>query len=343
MKALSGYHDKDLPDFPAIINLEVFRGACPCRCVHCPVGIVEPRLREARFGSGRMSIELFRKITEEIAEHREAVLRIHATGEPLLWDNLPEALSILQHSKVITWLFTSGFSQDESLFAEICRSLQVVEVSVNSVSREDYRLTKGIDAFEHVAGNIRLIKENIKGHNPVRLIVSRVESDDREADDSFIAYWKKSGLVDDAFVRSKHTYNNLLGSSCDNDSEPDTKPVFRHEPCLVHWGRFNISVDGKAVVCFNELFKPDLPQGLVYGDLHESSIKSLWKDKKIQAIRSAELSGDYNNPLIDDHLPCKDCQYCQPLFGKEGKQTSEFQILMHRQATDAGEEEGLLC
>jgi len=55
------------PDFPNIVNVEVYRGNCPCRCVHCPVGTTLPAQRNQVFGDGEITLALFRKIAEEIS------------------------------------------------------------------------------------------------------------------------------------------------------------------------------------------------------------------------------------------------------------------------------------
>lgn len=332
-----------LNEFPAIVNLEVFRGQCPCRCMHCPVGMVEPQERVARFGLGGMKLELLRKIATEIAEHPPAVLRVHSTGEPLLWPDLSDALAIIRDCGVSSWLFTSAITANQMLLREICQTMRVIEISVNSVSRKDYEATKGIDAFDLVVQNIRFMREVIGNQKSVRLIVSRVQSNDQWADAAFVAYWKSSGLVDDVFVRSMHTYNNLIPALSVNAEENDSSGACHHEPCLVHWARFNISSSGKAIVCFNELFKPEIHPDLVYGDVNELPIATIWLGEKMQAVRSAELADDYSNPMIYKELPCKTCVCCQPLFGKKGVQTSEFQIEMQRRSTVSGGEEWRSC
>ncbi len=151
-----------------------------------------------------------------------------------------------------------------------------------------------------------------------RLIVSRVESSNRAADAEFTRYWKNSGLVADAFVRSYHTYNDLLPEL---GPRPASTPK---EPCLVHWARFNINVDGHAVVCFNELFKERLPSSLLLGDLRERKIAEIWQGTELTALRRAELQNDYSALSFSAALPCKNCSFCQPLRGH--RQTSEHQI-----------------
>jgi pyruvate-formate lyase-activating enzyme len=313
-----GFPSRETFEFPVILNVEVYRGTCPCRCVHCPVGITAPRRRTKRFGRQGMNLALYKKIVEEISDHPASTLRIHSVGEPLDWEGLTEALKLARGYGVRSWIFTCAVTADKSLLDAVCSNADIVEVSVNSITPEDYASTKGIDAFGLVVENIRYM-HSLKGQNhSFRLIASRVQSADIGADEEFVSYWKATGLVDDAFVRTYHTYNDLL---CEMSEEQSVK---RHEPCLVHWARFNISASGYAVVCFNELFKEHLEPSLIYGDLNTQSIAEIWHGRKLAALRKAELTGDYSHLPSADVLPCKDCYSCQPLYGK--RQTSEHQI-----------------
>ncbi len=332
MKAAHECKSRILKDFPAIVNLEVFRGQCPCQCRHCPLGLVEPHERMTWFGFGGMELGLFRKIAVEVAEHPSSMLRVHSTGEPLLWPDLSDALAIIRDTGVSSWLFTSAITKNRLLLKEICRTMRVIEVSVNSITREDYALAKGIDGFDHVVQNMTFMREVIGKQKDVRLIVSRVQSNDPIADSAFVEYWKNSQLVDDVFIRSMHTYNHLIPGLSAKSGERGSVDRWEHEPCLVHWARFNISKSGQAIVCFNELFKPVIQPDFVYGDVNDLSISEIWHGEKMQAVRSSELSGDYSNPLISRDLPCKNCDCCQPLSGKTGVQTSEYQIEMQRRA-----------
>ena len=307
--------------FPTIVNVEVYRGTCPCSCIHCPVGMISPKDRNKRFGNKSIDIDLYKKILDEVTQYPHASIRIHSVGEPLEWQELGDALKLHHNKTAKSWIFTSAVTNNVNLLETVCSYTNIIEVSVNSTTHEDYRKTKGINAFEKVYENIIHMRQFIEKQGLcTRLIVSRVQSTSKTKDDEFVQYWKASGLVDDAFVRTYHTYNDLMNELEIGDIQK------KHEPCLVHWARFNISVDGYAIVCFNELFKEHLNQSLIYGDVNIQTIAQIWKDKKLTSLRQAELSGDYSNISYKDSLPCKRCYSCQPLFGN--RQTSEYQLRM---------------
>jgi len=315
---LLGFKKEEEFGFPNIINIEVYRGNCYCSCVHCPVGTTEPGERKEKFGERGIDLELYKKIVAEVSRHTHSTVRIHSVGEPLIWNDLVEALKFTHDSAVKSWIFTCAATSNTDLLEAICDNTKIVEVSVNSTTPEDYRTTKGVGAFELVSENIKRMHEYIKDRSiATRLLASRVESLDKAADNEFIRYWKSSGLVDGAFVRSYHTYNKMI-------PELSQGRQYKHEACLVHWARFNISVDGYAIICFNELFKQNLEPSLILGDLKEQSIAEIWQGPKLTALRGAELSGNYSALHFGNALPCKDCYSCQPLSGN--RQTSEYQI-----------------
>lgn len=305
--------------FPAIVNVEVLRGRCPCRCVHCPVGLVPPRDRRGRFGFDTMAPGLFEAIADEIARHPGTVLRLHATGEPLWWKYLPDAAASLRARAVRSWLFTCGVTADTDLLRALMADLDIVEVSVDAVDAAGYRASKGIDAFDLVRRNIELMAGCGPDGRRARLLVSRVGTRDAERDQAFVDFWLSTGLVDDAFVRSRHSYNNLL-------AETPAAAVATPAPCLVHWARFNVALDGTAVVCFNELFKETLDPGVQLGHVGRDSIAEIWHGARLQEVRRVNLAGDYDPAGWTGQLPCRTCSECQPLGGVPGRRTSEHQV-----------------
>lgn len=325
-KAL-GFAAKEMAEFPNIVNIEVYRGGCPCSCVHCPVGMTDHHDRESRFGKRSIGLELYEKVVREIATHPHSTLRIHSVGEPILWEGLLDALTLAHEYAVRSWLFTSAVTANSTLLEGICENANVVEVSVNSTTPEDYSATKGVNAFRQVCENIAYMHQYIREKElSTRLVVSRVQSSEQGLDEEFIRYWKSSELVHDAFVRSYHTYNDILAQKVPASEQS-------HQPCLVHWARFNVSVDGYVVVCFNELFKPLVDPSLILGDVRQNSIAEIWHGHPLNSLRQAELRGDYLNLPFGDRLPCKNCTSCQPLGGN--RQTSEYQVNQLKSDTHA--------
>lgn len=314
--------------FPNFVNVEVLRGVCTCRCVHCPVGRTDPAERKRHFGYKTMDLPLFKKIAGEVARYANATLRVHAVGEPLLWPELEEALRIGKECDCRIWVFTSAVTSDRALLDALCECAAVLEVSVNSTDRDGYRATKGVDRFGLVRENIRYMHQLKTAGAPVHLLLSRTQTSDPSADEAFVEYWRASGLASDVFCRDFHTYNGLL------EDRPGQRQNSAYQPCMVHFSRMNLSVEGRAVVCFNELFRPRVDPRLIIGDARVDSLLDIWRSEKLQAIRQAALDNRYSVLPFADAMPCRQCTSCQPLSG--GRVTSESQIekLRHEKRPD---------
>lgn len=313
-----GFPSPEAQQFCRIVNVEVWRGRCPCRCHHCPVGVTPPAQRRRRFGVQGMDLGLLEKIAREVGRHPGSTLRLHSVGDLILWPQLARALALVRRHGARSWIFTSAVTRRAEPLEALARLGDIVEVSLNSITAADYHRTKGIDCFELVQDNLRRLHR--ARHDGLRLIVSRVQSPDEEADRAFVEHWKRSGLVDDAFVRSFHSYNDII---LDAAGRPATTKLAT-EPCLVHWARFNIAVDGRAVVCFNELFHRQLDPRLVLGDVNTAEIVEIWRGPLLAAIRRASLAGNLERLPGGEAFPCTSCRYCQPLRGT--RQTSEHQV-----------------
>ncbi len=324
MELLTGFKNQEEMNFPNIINVCVLRGTCTGKCVHCPIGLTEISSRKSKFGDKAMSLELFKKVIDEMAEFKHSTLRLHSVGEPTLWKHLEKALDYAKQKSVQVWIFTNAITKNEGLLRNLAEKCSIVEISMNSFDRVNYLSTKGVDAFEIVKENISYLHKLIsEGNLKTRLLVSRVESEDKEYDKKFVEYWKNSGLVSDAFIRSYHSYNSLIA---DRIKEPRKEII----ACSVHWTRFSIDCDGKAVICFNELFRgPSPDETLVLGDINTVSIEDTWKGEKLSLIRRAQLEKNYDLINFTKLLPCAKCRYCQPL--DTTRQTSEYQVKQLRE------------
>lgn len=311
-----GFAEKRFYDFPNIINLEVFRGQCPCSCVHCPVGNVNLQDRPSWFGVKSIRKDVLEKVVKEMKAYPHSTLRLHSVGDPIIWEGLIEIVNYIHASGVTSWIFTSLLTHNTTIIEQIAENCNIIEVSVNSIECLDYKKTKGVDAFNLVFDNIKYLHSYIlrRGLN-TRLVVSRVQSSSSQQDKEFIEYWKKSGYVKDAFVRQYHTYNDLLSDSI---TEKEKK-----SSCLVHWMRFNISCDGLVLTCFNELFGKNIREDVIVGNLFNSSIQQIWQGKFLNNLRKAELTG-YVDSFFSQDFPCRNCKSCQAYDNKHA--TSEIQV-----------------
>ncbi len=272
---------------PVIISLGIIRGACPCACVHCPVGITPWALRQRIFAHGEMNLDVFRALCEQI-RGQSVTVRLHGVGEPSLHSQFRNLLSTARgmglHEQF--WLFTCGLLPDAFL-SDVVESLGIIEVSLNSTNAKDYLQTKGIDAFDMVVRNIETMQRRVAAHRlPTRIVLTRVQSDPL-SDRDFVNCWRSRGF--ECFVRSSHSYSGLLPTE---PVIPTARPTDGPK-CLVPWRRLNLDgtlVPGHlvAVACFNVLFQnPAKIKGkTVLGLFPEETLLDLWNNVAYQRIRT---------------------------------------------------------
>ena len=266
-------------DLPPIINLGILRGACQCRCIHCPVGLVEPSSRADILGRSELDCATFARFCEDI-RHYQTTVRLHAVGEPTLHTRFGDFMQIITDRGLQDrfWLFTCGLIPD-LLHRPIVESFGIIEVSINSVNAWDYHRTKGIDRFADVVLNVNAMRRlALRIDKPARIILTRVASGD-EDDEAFTDYWRTQGF--ECFVRSYHSYSGILSSRGDDQgASPAPGPK-----CLVPWRRLNL--DGTlqpnrltAVDCFNVLFQhPHSISGHnIMGQYPDTSLTELWNN-----------------------------------------------------------------
>ncbi|VVB98891.1 Iron-sulfur cluster-binding domain protein [uncultured archaeon] len=282
------------------LHANVVRGDCPCRCVHCPVGLTPPAERGAKFGSRHMSLPTFKLIVGQLSELPDFTLRLHGVGEPLRWKHLRESLGTVKTAPMRSVIFTSGIGPQD-LLADVVRSFDIVEVSVNSFNREHYLATKGVDAFDQVLSNMEFMRKVIRQEKLSTKIIASKVGDGTDAE--FVQYWNESGIVDDAFARVYHSFTGLIGERGGN-------PNGRLQPCIVPWKRLNVDYDGKVVVCFDELFKESVPsEDIIMGDVRKQTLKEIFNGERFESVRAAHMAMSRGQPF--DRAVAGPCATCR--------------------------------
>jgi hypothetical protein len=291
-------------DFPQIVNLGIYRGACQCNCVHCPVGLTDKIERKKMYGASEMDIKVFRLFCDEVKNYKTSI-RIHGVGEPTLHSKFTDILEIIRHFRLqyMFWIFTNGLFA-RHLIPELVQSLNIIEVSINSCNSEDYIKSKGTDGFQTVVENVNIMRNWIIKHGlSTRIILTRVQSSKSE-DEKFMAFWSERGF--ECFVRSFHTYSGLLRQQTTHNQVSQDVPK-----CLVPWRRFNL--DGTisnnillSVNCFNVLFQEPSKIGsnCIMGQFPTISLMEIWNGSALKKLRHKLKTG------LSTKTECDCCVEC---------------------------------
>jgi radical SAM protein with 4Fe4S-binding SPASM domain len=129
---------------------------CNMRCFMCPYPASLPAGQPTQI----MDPPLFEKIAGQVFPYA-AHVTLSCAYEPLLHPRLEEILAIASRHNVPEWgMVTNGLLLDERLIEAMIRArLTVLSVSMDGATRETYRSIRGVDAFDRVLANVRLLQE----------------------------------------------------------------------------------------------------------------------------------------------------------------------------------------
>jgi radical SAM protein with 4Fe4S-binding SPASM domain len=129
---------------------------CNMRCFMCPY----PASVQSDQPTQIMSPDLFARIADQVFPYC-AHVTLSCAYEPLLHPRLDEILAIAARHNVPEWgMVTNGLLLDENLIEAMVRHrLTVLSVSMDGATRETYQAIRGVDAFDRVLQNVRLLQE----------------------------------------------------------------------------------------------------------------------------------------------------------------------------------------
>ena len=126
-----------LAPFPMRINLEL-TNECNLGCKHCPRSVMGRPL-------GFMPVELFHKITDEVAHYPGALIKVVGLGEPALHPQINDLMKLIGGRRIPSIVYTNG-----ELF-KACTVEQILGWDVQTIVVS----VDGLDAIDGTAGSPR--------------------------------------------------------------------------------------------------------------------------------------------------------------------------------------------
>ncbi len=100
-----------------------------------------------------MSLEEVMRVLDPLPDLQSVALQVN--GEPLLYGNLPEVLTVLKSRNVFVELNTNGVAIRLRRLEWLLRcGLDQLNVSIEGSTRDTYKRVRGIDAFDRVVRNL---------------------------------------------------------------------------------------------------------------------------------------------------------------------------------------------
>lgn len=275
---------KDSGSFPKVILLDT-TNFCNLKCSMCGHRLMT---RE----KGRMSMDLVRKIVDEIAEKdKSARVWMVFFGEALIlrYKLLWGIYYAKKRGLKDVVLNSNGNLLDKEMALGLIESgLDAIYIGIDAFSEATYNITRVggdyIKTMNNVQTLLRLI-EYRKSRLKVFVQFVEMEENKHEVKD-FTDYWTDQGAI--VKIRPKITWAGTVNSY-------NLKQIDRY-PCYWAMRSFNICWDGRVVLC-----SVDYDAKYVAGNINQESIEQVWR--KMKPLRQAHLDSKF------DMLPefCRDC------------------------------------
>lgn len=285
---------------------------CNFQCPFCPTG--DRKLIEAtgRY-RGIMKLETFEKVIDDLAGFNKSikVLRMYKDGEPFLNKDLAFMIAYAKTSGRVDYVDTTtngSFLDPEMLKSVLDAGLDRINISVNGMSRDQYRRFTGFDFdFEKLVTNVRWLYEHkaqceISIKIPGELLVAEPggaksflttfgDICDRIFIENFAPCWPNFDVEARTGVTiSKGIYEQPVGDT-------DTCPY-------VFYG-MSVNADGLVSACFL-----DWGRKLIIGDVRNDSLSDIWNSDRMNDLRLMHLEGKRREHPVCGH--CGQLSHCLP-------------------------------
>ncbi len=290
-----------LPPFPIQVDYELFY-ACNLRCPICIMSL--PRKEKLRWGdpSQKLGIETVKRLLDEGAAHGQAAVGLNGICEPLLSQDLPEIVRYARTAGMVDVMFnTNGLLLEEDVSRELIQAgLTRLMISLDAATEETYRQIRIGSDLKKVTENIKRfvrLRNEMNARLPIVRVSYCVTSINEHELDDFIETW--SPIVD--FFSIQH-YGNTFEGAYAKDRSRLFPERHRYNPgqaprCAQPWKRVMVRHNGDVIPCCDAS-----GLGLVIGNVHDRSLKEIWRGQTADHLRQMHKEGRYA-----DHPICRQC------------------------------------
>tara|TARA_B100000315_G_scaffold73343_1_gene66935 strand:- start:1876 stop:2676 length:801 start_codon:yes stop_codon:yes gene_type:complete len=252
-----------------------------------------------------MEDSIYYKILDEIKEHKTPI-RFIRWGEPTSHPNLLEFVRAAKEFGVMCHLNTNGSLLDEQKIDELLRiPIDSIKFSFQGVDRNSYQEMRNIDFFDELLSIIKMFYKK-RGRRKFPFIhvsttvtyetLGQVEKFREElikfSDLVTIGRTVLEGRIHMDEVRLGKEEKELLKHLISQESL-----VREHPECPEVFNKLSINWDGTLTACCE-----DYDNKMLLGDIRKSSIKKIWRSKKLNEYRATLAA------MRHDELElCKNC------------------------------------
>jgi hypothetical protein len=289
VESYMGFSLSSLLSFPKFIMLEPIN-RCNAKCVMCGIDFTARK-------KAVMSQQIFKKITMEMAEHRDHIekILIALDGEPLLDRTLHKRIRELKDAglKLVNVTTNASLLTQKRSVELIEAGLDEIYITIDSLKKPVYEAIRdGLD-FDEVYNNTCNFVELRNRLNPkltIRIAMILQEQNFHEAE-SFENHWRGIlGSSDQIVVQKAHNWANTVDVVQFGGEE-----TINNIPCISLWGTMTIHADGVVGLCCM-----DTKCAYPTGDLNHNSMAEIWHSEAFERARELHLSGRRREMSICD-------------------------------------------
>ena len=284
-----------LTDFPYFVVIET-KFCCNFKCIMCHKSDLEVRKQIAY--PETLSMDLFKRIVDECAEHKCPSMSLNNNNEPLLDENIIERLSYASKKKIMDIMINTNalLLNEEVSRALVDNGLTRLLVSLDAATEKIFTKVRSIH-YNKVIENIEKflkIREESGSKLPVlRLSFVVINLNEAEQDD-FLKIWKdKANQVSFQSYTPPAKKNRFL----------ELYPLSREEmhfSCSQPFERLIIKGNGDVYPCCYQSIQRPL------GNVKEKSLHEIWRSTELNEYRRIVMEEDWKaNPFCN---ACSDCR-----------------------------------
>lgn len=279
-------------------------GACNFNCSFCPCNNSD-YMNEERHTV--MSLDLFKKIIDDISSFEEQVkvIYLHGFGEPLMNKNIPEMVKYIKEKKACreVRLTTNGSLLNPTLNRKLVDAgIDLIRISIEALDSEAYKKICGIDAdFESIVKNVQDLYTYSNGKTKVSAKIVNVALKNNEDRRKFYEIF--SPITDYHFIEEVEEYWPKFKVELNKENIKANKLYYdtinEVTICTAPLVEMTIYSNGMVGVC-----AADWKFHHCYGNANTESIKDLWNSEKLKKFQLLHLTKKRN-----DINYCNECKY----------------------------------
>jgi MoaA/NifB/PqqE/SkfB family radical SAM enzyme len=260
---------RDAPEPPSL-SIE-FTNHCNLACVYCSSPLnLRPK--------GLMTPETFDNLERQTSESGIRWISIVGNGEATLHPRYTEYVRRLAAVTKFLELTTNWHRVDEELMLSVLQFINLMHVSVDGASSEEYERTRVGGKLERLQDNLIALKRLKKKTGSKILVDVRVlVLPSQLADEKrYLDFWRPYGDV----VSRQYVFNFV--DAPESFDATACKPRAR---CTLPFKTLDVNWNGNVPLCSRSRIQTGNPDGLSLGNINHTSLHELWNGPIMQQYR----------------------------------------------------------